>query len=142
MKIKDFRRGMIVRNKETGEEGVTVDDFPGMLSCNTEDEVSVVYYGTDFSEGTDYRELEILGEENPIIKDPFECGAGLGEHACIFCVFDGEFKCQRHSEMRLTLIMRSGSMNSKRQPTEQYPQCQLSEEQRQAFENEQTQQTA
>lgn len=119
----DFRPQLIVKNKKTGEIGVTCDDLPGFLSCNGPDEISVVYNGTTVASGTDYRVLEIIGPENAI-ADFGKCGVGNSEGACIFLTVEPDgIKCQRFGDLRWNLFLRE--MKSKRHPKELFPGCQL-----------------
>lgn len=120
----DFQPKLVVRNKKTGFIGVTCRDLPGLLSCNGQDEVSVVYDGTTFASGTDYRLLEIVGSENAV-ADINKCGAGKGEEACIFLVVGSDgAKCERFGDMRWDIIFRT--MRAKRHPEKLFPKCQLS----------------
>lgn len=123
MSKTDFHPQLIVKNKETGGVGVTCDDLPGLLNCNGPDEISVVYDGTIIASGTDYRVLEIIGQENAI-ADLHKCGAGKGEECCIFLTFDPNgIKCQRFGDLRWSLVFLK--MNSKRCPKEPFPRCQI-----------------
>ncbi len=108
-----------VKNKD-GEMGVTCPDF--MSSC-TKDEVPVVYDGTTASLGTLESDLEIIGPENAI-ADFIKCGAGKGNDCCIFLTAGPEgASCERYSSLRHTLIFKE--MNSKRNPSEPYPNCMI-----------------
>ena len=120
----DFQPQLIVKNKETGSIGVTCEDLSGPFSCNGPNEVSVVYDGTTYAMGTDYRKLEIIGPENAV-ADLIKCGAGKGEEACIFLVVGPKgAECQRFGSMRWDLVFRT--MKAKRNPDKLFPNCQLS----------------
>ena len=123
MRKTDFLPKLVVRNKETGVIGVTCQDMPGPFSCNGPDEVSVVYDGTTVASGTDYRVLEIVGQENAV-AGLNKCGAGKGEEACIFLVVGPNAECQRFGDSRWDLVFRT--MRAKRHPEKLFPKCQFS----------------
>lgn len=119
---RDFVPQTVVVNSE-GARGVVVPDMAGMLNCNGPDEVGVVYEGSSFSSGTDYRELKIVGPESAV-ADLIECGAGKGSKCCKFLVVGAKGpECQRFGSLRWSLIFKK--MVSEREPTEPYPQCKL-----------------
>ena len=119
---KGFSEGTIVKDKETGGQGVVVSDPFGCCGSN---EVPVVWDGDDSFVGTDYRLLEVVGPYKPQI-DPQRCGTGRGEDCCIYLVCGAEgFECQRFGSLRYNLIFRKEKMNAKRQPERLYPNCLL-----------------
>ncbi|KPJ56860.1 hypothetical protein AMJ49_03545 [Parcubacteria bacterium DG_74_2] len=116
---------MVVRNTKTGKKGITVDDFPGSMSCCLPEETPVVYEGDTASLGTLTKDLEVIGPENAI-PDPKKCGAGKGKQCCIFLVVGPSgFQCQRFGSDRWNLIFNKAKMTAQREPTELYPHCQL-----------------
>lgn len=117
-------RQIVVRNKQTGKTGVTVDDAPGMLSCCSNEETPVVYEGYTAFMGTPTDILEVMGSENAK-ADLKKCGAGT-ENCCIFLTVGRSGpECERFGQLRFDIIMRKESMNAKREPTKLYPKCQL-----------------
>lgn len=118
-------RQMVVQNKKTGKKGVTVDDTPGMLSVCSDEETPVVYEGDTGFDGTLTTDLKVIGPENAV-ADLKKCGAGKGKQCCIFLsVGRNGPDCERHGSLRFDIIMRKEKMNAKREPTEPYPKCQL-----------------
>jgi hypothetical protein len=107
-----------VRNKETGEYGFVITDSFG---CCSDEELLVVYDGTNTGCGTDEDLLQTVGFDipNPI---PAKCGAGRVKECCIFLVAgkDG-FTCERFTPLRDSLIFRT--MTAERNPEEAYPDC-------------------
>ncbi|MFH1713774.1 MAG: hypothetical protein ABH876_01175 [Patescibacteria group bacterium] len=123
-KMERISRQTLVRNKKTGQKGVTVDDTPGMLSCCSDEETPVVYEGTTTFSGTLTRNLEVIGPENAIANLE-KCGAGT-ENCCLFLTVGSKGpECERFSQLRFDLIMRKETMKARREPTELYPKCQL-----------------
>lgn len=113
--------GTIVKNKD-GRQGVTFPDMRPPMDCLGPGEVLVEYEGTNTGEGTLETELEVVGPEDPK-PDPRKCGAGQGAECCRFVTVSvGGFCCERHTQLRHTLIFQSG-MSARRQPTEAYPAC-------------------
>ncbi len=123
-KMERIPRQMVVRNKKTGQKGVTVDDTPGILSCCSDEETPVVYERDTTSMGTPTEDLEMIGPENAV-ADLKKCGAGT-DKCCIFLTVGRNGpECDRFGRLRFDIIMRKESMNAKREPTEPYPACQL-----------------
>ena len=122
--MERIRPQMVVKDKMTGRFGVTVKDLPGMLSCCTSEETPVVFEGHNASTGILTEDLEIIGPERAL-ADPEKCGAGKGKSCCIFLTVGRGFICERFGELRWDLIFRKEKMNSKREPTELFPKCQL-----------------
>jgi hypothetical protein len=113
--------GTVVEHKGDGTRGVVVSNFLG--SC-TDEEIPVVWEGTNYFSGTDPNELTVIGPENAV-ADKDKCGSGEGEKACIFLVYSSSkgFECQRFGLLRNDLIFRN--MRAKRHPVEMFPNCQL-----------------
>jgi hypothetical protein len=122
MTFNDFSPCDLVKRISDEKIGVVISDDFG---CCGPDEVMVVYEGTTFGDGTDFRELENLGPEKPV-ADPEKCGAGKGPECCIFLAMSRGFTCERFGHLRNTLIFRKESMKAKREPTAMFPKCQLS----------------
>ena len=120
--IEEFQLKLRVKNNKTGDFGTVCPSLPGMLNCNTEDEVSVVYDDTTTALGTNYRLLEIIGEEKAIASIN-NCGGKMGANCCIFLsVGSGGAECQRFGDLRWGIIFRK--MKAKRHPKEPFPECQ------------------
>lgn len=110
----------IVRSKNDGAIGVTVDDPWG--ACSSE-ETPVVYFGQEGFLGTLTSELEVLGPEEAK-PDPAKCGMGKGASCCIFLTAGpGGFECERFSSLRSTLIAKAKDMTAKRHPAVAFPAC-------------------
>ena len=123
MSKEDFLPQTVVRRKTDGSIGVVCPDLPGMLNCHGPDEVGVVYDGCDSSDGTDWKELEVIGPENAV-ADLKKCGAGREKECCIFLTMGGEgLSCQRFGSLRWDLIFRK--MKAERNPEKLYPHCQF-----------------
>jgi hypothetical protein len=115
---------MMVRNTETGERGVVVNDFPGMLRVCDHTEIPVVYEGSSGFFGTDYQKLEYIGFEEAV-PDLQRCGAGKGEECCKFLTAGpGGLVCERFGQFRNTLLFKN-DMTAKREPVELFPACQI-----------------
>jgi hypothetical protein len=117
-----------VRNKETGETGVTCPTFWGLLNDEMEHPVSVCY---DNQEGSytlnlvGESALEVIGPEDAI-PDIIRCGAGKGADSCIYLVANPDgFVCERYGNLRWAL--KSRKMSAQRKPVEPYPDCMLGE---------------
>lgn len=119
--MKRIEPGQIVDFK--GKRGVTVPDF---MNCCGDWETPVVFYGDTGFEGIDTVLLSIIGPENPV-ADPHRCGAGKSANCCIFLILgpDG-FRCGRHTAQRYDLQFQKRTMMAQREPTEPFPECQLS----------------
>lgn len=121
--MKRIEPATIVENKE-GQRGVTC---PDIMSCCSDDQTPVVYDGDSFSTGTSTDTLKVIGPENAQ-ADPGKCGAGRGADCCIFITCGAKgFVCERHTDMRYSLIFRADKMTAQRQPTNPYPACQFSD---------------
>jgi hypothetical protein len=120
--IEDFKPKTLVRNHKTNHTGIVIEDGYGMMSVCAAHEVSVVYDGTTYGCGTDYRNLEITGTEQAV-ADLIKCGAGKGAECCRFLTVGEGPECERFGPSRMTLIMRK--MRAQRDPAEPFPQCQL-----------------
>ena len=117
-----MKQGTLVKNIKTNQYGVVVSDLWGCCSTN---EIPIVYEGEDSFLGTDFGDLEVLGDENAVPSSK-RCGLGLGEKCCIFLTLGSNgFECSRFTELRYCIIMNSDSMNAKRHPKEMYPKCML-----------------
>jgi hypothetical protein len=121
----DFKPRMLVRHKTSGKIGVLLPTIYILLS-DGDDELSVAYDGEtpitlNCEGGRDA--FEIVGPENAV-PDPQRCGAGQGEHCCVFltCGPNG-FECERHGPLRYTLQFKE--MTAKRNPLTLYPECML-----------------
>lgn len=113
-----MKTGTIVKNTETGQLGIVVQDSFG---CCTPNELAVVYEGTTSFLGTDTGVLKEIGTYDAT-PDYERCGAGKGAACCIFlAVGVGGFCCERFSGLRDDLIFRD--MKAKRNPPEPYPEC-------------------
>ena len=118
-----MKTGTLVRNTDTGIIGVVVDDSFG---CCSKEEVPVVYEGVTYSSGTPLENLEDLGPENAR-ADLKKCGAGQEEKCCIFlAIGKNGVECQRFGSLRISIILRKESTTAKREPTQLFPNCQLS----------------
>ena len=114
---------MRVKNTKTNMVGTTCPDMSGMLACNGPGEVSVVYDGDGYANGTQETVLEVIGPENAVPLAE-KCGAGKGEECCIFLVMGAKgFECERFGSLRWDLMFRSRSMSAKREPKEPFPHC-------------------
>lgn len=112
-----IKPGMIVERE--GQRGVTVTD---LMSCCHEEETPVVWYGAKGFKGTWTDELTVIGPENAV-AEPTKCGAGKEAACCIFITAGVKgFVCERHTDMRHSLIFRS--MSAKRHPVKPFPECQ------------------
>lgn len=106
----------------SGRRGVTVPDMPGMMSCCSPEETPVVWSGEKSFFGMLTSRLSIVGPEDAK-ADLKKCGAGQGTECCIFLTMGSKGPCcERHSDMRTSLIFKT--MNAKREPIETYPDCQ------------------
>jgi hypothetical protein len=105
--------------EKDGRRGVTVPDF---MTCCLDSETPVVWAGEDFLEGIQTDTLTVVGDEGAV-ADPAKCGAGKGAECCIFIV-DGPlgFSCERHGELRYSLIFKT--MTARREPNAPFPDCQ------------------
>jgi hypothetical protein len=122
LSIRDFPRRTLVRNHQTGQKGVVVDELPMMRVCGP-DEVLVVYEGVNTGLGTNFHQLEVLGKETAI-ADLKMCGAGRGAECCIFLSVGGDdVHCERFGDLRNRLIF--STMSAKRDPVEPFPACQI-----------------
>lgn len=116
-----YDRGTIVKNKNTGKDGVVIpDDF----RCCSPNQECVVYDGTDVFLGTDKEVLEVVGEYDESVTNPFDCGLGLGSFCCKYLTMVGpnDFKCARFSPFRNQIIFRE--MRAKGEPLGLKPKCQ------------------
>ncbi|MEK7653337.1 MAG: hypothetical protein AAB358_02575 [Patescibacteria group bacterium] len=109
-----------VRNRKTGQEGVVCPSNPTIN--DSPDGVLVVYDGTTCCLEDEEGDLEVLGPEEAK-ADMSRCGGGKGEECCIFIVMNPEPGCQRHGDLRWTLMFRK--MGAQRHPSEPFPNCQL-----------------
>lgn len=96
------------------------------MNCCGPNEVPVVYEGSTAFFGTDVGDLEVIGPENAE-ADIEKCGADKGEECCIFMAMGSDgLSCERFGNLRYDLIFRKDQMRAKREPTELFPDCQLS----------------
>lgn len=120
MKVQDR-----VKLKANGKTGTLFPTFYMLLS-DEDDELSVAFDGQEGGTTLNCFEgsrdaFEVLGPENAT-PEPKKCGAGKGEACCIFLTLGiNGFNCERFGENRYSLMFRK--MNSKRKPTEAYPNC-------------------
>lgn len=112
-----MKTGTRVMNKE-GQMGHVINDS---FRCCGDNEVLVVYDGTNTGLGTDEGSLEEV-EQAILIPDIEKCGGGRGKECCIFLTMSGDGPCcEKFTPLRDSLIFKT--MSAKRNPIEPYPKC-------------------
>lgn len=120
-----MKQGIVVKNRQDGRQGVTIDELPRMSVCGPGEQL-VVYEGSTYGDGTMEANLEVIGPEN-VRADFKKCGAGDEAECCMFLVGGPSgAECARFGTLRNTLIFRDG-MTAQRHPIESFPECQKAE---------------
>ena len=114
-----MKTGTRVLNTESGKIGHVINDS---FRCCGDDEILIVYEGSNCGCGTDRSLLE-EAEQIKHIPDFKKCGGGRGADCCIFLTVSGSdgFVCERFSSLRDALIFKA--MKAKRNPPKPYPEC-------------------